>query len=99
MAKKAPKPDPGWLVDEALEAMGHWDEDRKEWSDRAFRAVMLVNAGGAFDDFLDHGEAYLKAGRKDPAGVIAGVVLEDTIRRICRITPGPRTLRIRTTVR
>jgi hypothetical protein len=38
-----------------------------------------------FDDFLDHGAAYLKHGRKDEAAVIAGIVFEDTIRRICRV--------------
>jgi len=37
----------------------------------------------AFDDFLDHSEAYQREGRKSEAGVIAGVVFEDTIRRIC----------------
>ena len=37
-----------------------------------------------FDNFLDHGEAYLKDDRKMQAGVIAGVVFEDTIRRIYR---------------
>jgi hypothetical protein len=37
-----------------------------------------------FDDFLDHGAEYLKAGRKDEAAVIAGIVFEDTIRRLCR---------------
>jgi hypothetical protein len=37
-----------------------------------------------FDDFLDHGEEYLKHGRKNEAGVIAGIVFEDTVRRICR---------------
>lgn len=37
-----------------------------------------------FDDFLDHGAEYLKQGRKDEAAVIAGIVFEDTIRRICR---------------
>jgi len=37
-----------------------------------------------FGDFLDHGAEYLKRGRKDEVGVIAGIVLEDTIRRICR---------------
>src|ERR1700730_5643483 len=36
------------------------------------------------DDFLDHGAEYLKQGRKNEAGVIAGIVFEDTIRRICR---------------
>lgn len=37
-----------------------------------------------FDDFLDHADAYLKEGRKNEAGVIAGVVFEDTLRQVCR---------------
>lgn len=37
-----------------------------------------------FDNFLDHGAAYLAEDRKMEAGVIAGVVFEDTIRRIYR---------------
>jgi hypothetical protein len=37
-----------------------------------------------FDDFLDHADAYLKDKRKNEAGVIAGVVFEDTLRQICR---------------
>ena len=36
-----------------------------------------------FDDFLDHAEKYHKNGRKE-SGVIAGVVFEDTIRRIAQ---------------
>lgn len=36
-----------------------------------------------FDDFLDHAEFYLRDGKKNEAGVIAGVVFEDTIRKIC----------------
>ncbi len=36
-----------------------------------------------FDDFLDHAVQYHKAGRKE-SGVIAGVVFEDTIRRIAQ---------------
>lgn len=38
----------------------------------------------AFDDFLDHAEAYYRDSRKNEAGVIGGVVFEDTLRRICR---------------
>ena len=38
----------------------------------------------ALDDFLDHAEQYLKHNRKNEAGVIAGVVFEDTVRRIYR---------------
>ena len=41
-------------------------------------------AGRTFDDFLDHADAYMKDGRKNESAVIAGVVFEDTIRRICR---------------
>ena len=36
-----------------------------------------------FDDFLDQSEYYLRGKKVPQAGVIAGVVFEDTIRRIC----------------
>jgi len=42
-----------------------------------------------FDDFLDHGAEYLKHNRKNEAGVIAGIVFEDTIRRLCRVAEIP----------
>lgn len=37
-----------------------------------------------FDDFLDHAKSYMQSGHKNEAGVIAGVVFEDTVRRLCR---------------
>lgn len=37
-----------------------------------------------FDDFLDHADAYYRDSLKNESGVIAGVVFEDTLRRICR---------------
>lgn len=37
-----------------------------------------------FDDFLEHAESYIAAGSKMEAGVIAGVVFEDTIKKICQ---------------
>ena len=37
-----------------------------------------------FDDFLDHAKEYAKQKLSNEAGVIAGVVFEDTLRRICR---------------
>ncbi len=37
-----------------------------------------------FDDFLEHAESYRHEGKKMEAGVIAGVVFEDTIRGIYR---------------
>jgi hypothetical protein len=52
-------------------------------------AALLTNFGNkvraeTFDDFLDHADIYLREGKKQAAGVLAGVVFEDTIRRICR---------------
>jgi hypothetical protein len=52
-------------------------------------AGLIANFGNkvraeTFDDFLDHAEAYRQEGEKQAAGVLAGVVFEDTIRRICR---------------
>lgn len=37
-----------------------------------------------FDDFLDHAKEYARNNIKNEAGVIAGVVFEDTLRTICR---------------
>ncbi len=37
-----------------------------------------------FDDFLDHADSYATEGRKNEAGVISGVVFEDSLRRLCR---------------
>ena len=37
-----------------------------------------------FDNFLDHADFYFRDRRKKEAGVIAGVVFEDTVRRVCR---------------
>ncbi len=37
-----------------------------------------------FDVFLDHAKEYVKRKRSNEAGVIAGVVFEDTLRTICR---------------
>lgn len=37
-----------------------------------------------FDDFLDHADHYLRNSKKQEAGVIAGVVFEDAVRRVSR---------------
>ncbi len=39
---------------------------------------------GVFDDFLDHAKQYSKQKLSNEAGVISGVVFEDTLRSICR---------------
>lgn len=37
-----------------------------------------------FDNFLEHADFYVVQGMKNEAGIIAGVVFEDTVRRIAR---------------
>jgi hypothetical protein len=54
-----------------------------------FEAGILSNledrvAAQTFDDLLDHALFYLQHKRKDPAGVLTGVVFEDTVRKMCR---------------
>lgn len=54
-------------------------------SDMGLLASVADNARAeAFDDFLDHAVEYLRLSRKQESGVIAGVVFEDSLRRICR---------------
>jgi len=36
-----------------------------------------------FDDFLEHAKHYIQSSKKSEAGVIAGVVFEDSLRRLC----------------
>jgi hypothetical protein len=53
-----------------------------------FEAGVLSNleaqiSAQTFDDLLDHAEAYLAERRPEPAGVLAGVIFEDTVRKLC----------------
>lgn len=38
----------------------------------------------AFDDFLDHADEYVREGRHQESGVIAGVVFEDAVKRVAK---------------
>lgn len=40
--------------------------------------------GETYDDLLDHAQDYLKGKRKEGSGTLAGVVFEDTMRRIAK---------------
>jgi len=40
-------------------------------------------AAETFDSFLEHAKEYLQSGNKNESGVIAGVIFEDSLRRIC----------------
>ncbi len=47
-------------------------------------SIVNVVRAETFDDFLDHAKAYLREEKKQEAGVIAGVVFEDSLRQVCR---------------
>lgn len=47
-------------------------------------SIEAQTRASVFDDFLDHAKEYAKRKLKNEAGVIAGVVFEDTLRSICR---------------
>ncbi len=49
-----------------------------------------------FDNLLEHAQAYLNDGRKDPAAVLAGVVFEDVRRVACFGGSPPRRIEGRT---
>jgi hypothetical protein len=46
-------------------------------------SVADIARAETFDNFLDHAKAYHAEGSKQESGVIAGVVFEDSIRRVC----------------
>lgn len=48
------------------------------------RRLEDVVVATAFDDFLDHAEAFHKSNKAREAGVLAAIVLEDTIKRIAQ---------------
>ena len=56
----------------------------KDVDDGLLASVANQVRAETFDDFLDHAQAYYDIKRKNEAGVIAGVVFEDTLRQICR---------------
>jgi uncharacterized protein YutE (UPF0331/DUF86 family) len=55
---------------------------KDEASHGLLRRLEDVVVATAFDDFLDHAEAFHRANKAREAGVLAAIVLEDTIKRI-----------------
>lgn len=75
----------GYIIHTAVGEMAAVLENLLADADAGLLASVAEKARAeVFDDFLDHAAAYLRDGRKNEAGAIAGVVLEDVIRRICR---------------
>lgn len=66
-------------VGEMTELLGHLLDDVEAG---LLTSVANQVRGEVFDDFLEHAEEYANSNMKDQSGVIAGVVFEDTVRRI-----------------
>jgi hypothetical protein len=45
-------------------------------------SIQSRSQGEVFDEFLDHAREYVKLGMQNEAAVIAGVVFEDTLRKL-----------------
>ena len=77
--------DHGWMINRAV---GQITELLKnlliDFENGLLFSIVNQTRAEVFDDFLDHARAYLEEGRKNESGVIAGVVFEDTLRRICK---------------
>lgn len=75
----------GYLINRAVAEAASILESLLEDARRGLIASIASQARAeVLDDFLDDAEAYLKKNGKDQAGVIAGAVFEDAIRRACR---------------
>jgi hypothetical protein len=61
---------------------------REDVQNGFFGSVEDRASANTFDDLLEHAEAYMSDGRIEPAAVLAGVVFEDSARRVFRTTTG-----------
>lgn len=83
-AKRIAARDSGYLINKNVGALAATlrqllkDAENGLLSSVANKAIALT-----FDDFLDHANEYSKRKMKNEAGVIAGVVFEDAVRRVC----------------
>lgn len=84
-ADRIAKGNHGWLINGAVGELAAILRNLLADAEAGLLASVADQARAeTFDDFLDHSESYFVDGQKNEAGVIAGVVFEDTLRRICR---------------
>lgn len=67
-----------------IEAAATLEQVIKDVDAGLFGSIENRVSAATFGDLLDHADAYLSEGRKEPAGVLAGVVFEDSARRVYR---------------
>jgi hypothetical protein len=74
-----------WWADEVNPCIGILESLREDWD-----AGLLVNrdmlvTADAFEGFLEQADYLLEQGYKDPAAMLAGAVLESTLRKMCEV--------------
>lgn len=75
----------GYMIHEAVGAVAAILTNLLRDADAGALASIADQARAeTFDDFLDHARSYLSSNRKNEAGAIAGIVFEDSLRRVCR---------------
>ena len=75
----------GWVINHDVGEFSYILQELRDDIENGLLASVADRARAeTFDNFLDHAKEYLKLELKNEAGVIAGVVFEDTLRRICR---------------
>lgn len=65
------------------QAFGILEAARDDFANGGLFAIKSLVQAEVFDDFLEQGQALLKAGYKGPAAVVIGAVLEDGLRKLC----------------
>ncbi len=84
-AEKIENKEHGYLINEAVgEFACLLNELQRDIENGLLSSVAERARAETFDNFLDHAKEYFKEGLKNEAGVISGVVFEDSLRRVCR---------------
>jgi len=72
----------GMAADAIRKMYGVLDAASSQWNIGFLRPIELVIVAETFSDFLARAETYHKGNKKIEAGVLASVVLEDTVKKI-----------------
>jgi len=83
-SKKIAEKDYGYIINQQVGELTSLLENLKcDIQDGLLISIVDRVRAETFDNFLDHAQSYYNEDKKKESGVIAGVVFEDTIRRMC----------------
>jgi hypothetical protein len=72
-----------YWADEVERCVGILESLRTDWDAGLLVSRDMLVTADAFESFLEQADHLLEQGYKDPAAMIAGAVLESTLRKIC----------------